>query len=321
MSPFNIVSIENESKSPPASKGSARLEAQARFDREWLNNPDQFNPQKNAAEKLRMQRLQTIILELFPDLNQIKVADMGCGTGWLSKWLAEKGAQVDAIDISTIPLKELTNIPRIHTSQDWLPRTKMTDDTYDLVIAAEILPYIPQENLRLSINELSRLVKPKGWVICSTAIDFHSTDALERFVELFETEFIIEHSLVSRFTLAIKINDFFQAPQRFVKASKNPEYRRKELKRRFSFSKIWFQWNSHSWLAPLWKTIGWILGPLSRKYEQSEATWTKLESLARVLSTDEGISHVILAGQRRPIISTPLELQPQERKQKKTVWE
>ena len=155
------------------------------------------------------------------------------------------------------------------TSQQCLPHTTLQEEHYDLVISTDAIAYLQQDDFRLYFSELARLVKPQGSLICSTPIDIHSEDALERFIHLAETEFEIEKWVFSYHAYFIRLTRLLASPlSRFVRQSR--------------------------WLLLL------------------------LEKVCRLFSAENGISHVILLGRRRPLYTPP---EPPAFKQKRRVWE
>lgn len=187
-----IVATEQNSESPKPQKQNKRQMTQAKFDRLWLEDPSQFDPERNGMEKERLARTFELILRHI-DLKGKKVVDLGCGHGVLAKMLAAEGATVDAVDISPLALKPLKSEPiaNIRPVQDYIPQTLLEDDAYDLVISTEVLGYLPEEDRRLYFAELARLVKPEGLVVCSNGLDIYTENPLEAFAALAETEFQI----------------------------------------------------------------------------------------------------------------------------------
>lgn len=323
---LNIVSTQSKSSEPPFanSKNGWRYEAQAKFERMWLMDPEQFNPMRNCLERERLQRTKDLI-QRFMDSKNKWVADLACGGGTLSKHLYELGAHIHALDIASNALSRLKmTVPQIdQTFQQCLPHTTLEDDSYDLVIANEVIAYLPTEQLRLFMAELSRLVKPQGYVICSTPLDLNTQDPLQRFASLAETEFKIHEWVCSYHRLYIRLKNFFSAPSHFAKARKDREYLLQESQNRHGFSRKWFLWNSHGFLAAVWSIVQYITNPIAHFIKQSRSLMLMLEKICRLLFGDAGISHAIFIATRRPL--QPLHLTknetPIERKGKREIWE
>ena len=322
---LNIISTQKSPEPPFAnSKNGWRYEAQAKFERMWLINPEQFDPMRNCLERERLQRTKDLI-QRFMDAKNKWVADLACGGGALSHYLHELGAHVHAVDIASKALSILKEkVPHIdQTFQQCLPHTTLEDDAYDLVIANEVIAYLPTEQLRLFMAELSRLVKPQGYVICSTPLDLNTEDPLKRLASLAETEFKIHAWVCSYHRLYIRLKNFFSAPAHYAKARKDRDYFLQESHNRQGFSRKWFLWNSQGFLAALWSIIQYITNPIANFIKQSRSLMLVLEKICRVLFGDGGISHAIFIASRRPL--QPLHLMknetPIERKGKREIWE
>lgn len=324
---LNIVSVQgSENQQQPKrtnSKIALKLEAQAFFERQWLENPSQFDPLANCMDRERLERSHAL-LTTFVDPAGKRAADLGCGSGVFARRLRDDGAIVHAVDVASQALKELKqhDTRNIETFQDYVPMTLLADNAYDIVAALDLVGYLNPSEYRLFFAELSRLVNKDGYVVCSTPVDFNSEDALQRFGALAETEFVIGKWVFSHHSLYIRVCDFFAAPARFVKGSSDGSYRDKELKRRYGFNRWWFKLNSHRIPALLWKVFAPIGTVIEAQLKQSPAVMNQLERVCRLISSDSGISHAIFIGKRRPLVEAPPEgAAPQEMKHKKQLWE
>lgn len=296
--PLKVIAVDKQSSQSTAL--SRRQEAQAKFERLWLLNPQKFNPLRNCLERERIDRTWRLIRQS-GELHQKLTTDLGCGFGVIAQKLSEKGARVDAIDVASNALKHVPVSSNINPLQDYVPKTKLVDSAYDWVISTDLIALLPIQEHRLYFSELARLVKSDGWVVCSTAVDFNSEDSLQQFATLAETEFNIENWILSYHRLYIQLLDFFKAPGRFAKASQNSEYRKQELERRFSISRWWFRLNSHKPLGAFWSVIAWITHPIVNLIKQSKGILLFLEPITKFLWPENGISHVIFFGKKAPI--------------------
>ena len=282
--PLKVVSSENTPQHKHAYSGrkSHKQEAQARFERLWKHHPEQFDPEHDYMGKERLARSWKLIVGQI-DLKGKRVVDLGCAAGAFSRMLRDAGAQVDAVDIASNALKMFKEKgdEGIHTTQDYVPRTLLDDDSYDLVVALDLIPYLHKEDHRLFFSELSRLVKPEGHVLCSTPLDFRTDDPLQRFGELAETEFVFEKWTLCYHKWLIRLTDFFEAPQIFVKASKDNEYRHQKLLHRVGFSHLWFRMNSTPILAFIWRIISFITSPITSWIKNSPFVLNQLEKFTR----------------------------------------
>lgn len=300
-----------------------RIEAQARFDRLWKTDPHHFDPQRNAMERERLRRSFDLLSRKM-EFDNKKIADLGCGQGDFATLLSEKGALVDAVDISGVALKRLKEKgnKNIQTFQEYLPSTTLVDNSYDGVVCLDLIAYLPKDEYRLLFSELARLVKNEGIVLGSSALDIHSDDALQRLNALVETEFQVEEWVFGYHRLWIRLKEFFEAPRHFSRAARDPEYRNRALKEREGFSRRWFTWNSCSPVASIWSGLAWILSPLTNTIDNSRSLLLTLEKLSKFIWSQEGISHAIFIGKRRPLfVHLPEKEVPKLHKGKRQVWE
>lgn len=292
---------------------TAKEKAAQKFEKLWQTDPAQFDPERNCLERERLQRTLTLLPPIYSH-----VADLGCGSGYFSKKLRDLGAQIDAVDIAATPLKALNNI---HTLQQYVPRTTLPDEHYDLVLCTELIAYLPESEFRLLFSEIARIIKPEGTLICSTPLDTQSEDALQRFATLVESEFTLDKWIISHHLFYLHLKDFCAAPARFVRARNDSDYRHEQLAQRKGFSKAWFRLNSHPIPALLWAPVQFIANPIVRLIRQSRTLLLTLEKLCRFLLPDSGITHAIISAHRRNLEKIPEDEQPIERKSKREVWE
>lgn len=323
---LKVVSVDSQSAQNVTSTTrplSRRQEIQAKFDRLWLTEPEQFNPLRNCMERLRLKRTLQLI-EQQTQLTEKLVVDLGCGSGVFARHLRDKNAHIEAVDISINALKVLKSedCQRITALQDFVPHTKLIDNHYDLVVSLELIGYIPSNEQRLYMSELSRLVKSDGFVICSTALDIDTQDPVQAFGALAETEF---SSLIWKFSyhaLYLRIIDFLRAPERFFQGWKNHSYRKEQIGKRYGFGKWWYSMNSSVALGWFWAAARYLANPMVKLLQNNETILLGVEKICRFFWSEAGISHAIFIGKRRPLVMpTPEELLAIEPKHKRQVWE
>ena len=151
---------------------------------------DYFDERSVEWERLyeqdpRFSRRLKLITHTLGDLlraSRIKNAlDVGCGTGLYSRWLAERGVRVTAIDVS----HSMLEIARSLSTDAQNPRFIQTDithfadsDQFDLVIALSVLEYV--DYTRDVIRQLVSHVASGGYLVISVPNAKGLTRKLER---------------------------------------------------------------------------------------------------------------------------------------------
>ncbi len=323
-SKLQIVAVMSgeKPKKDSSPQQTRRHEAQAKYERLWHLEPERFDPYNSSWGKKRIERTLTLFRK-HGKFEGAKCVDLGTGWGVLTLKCAEEGGMVDTVDIATQPLDRVKGkYPSIHTFQDYVPHTLLNEETYDVVLATEIVAELPVQEMRLFFSELARLVKKDGLIVCSTSLDIYSIDAFERFRTLAETELDIIDSKLSYNYLWIKLENFLSAPNRFSKAGSDPAYRERKIQERHGLIRKWFQLNSSPILGHFWKCIGFLSNPLQRSLYKQGWLLHSLESVSQLFWGDQALSHVIIVGRRRPIIPPSDFIKaPPERQQKRRLWE
>jgi 2-polyprenyl-3-methyl-5-hydroxy-6-metoxy-1,4-benzoquinol methylase len=320
---LQILPPKDSKPSASSNLNQQKKQAEEHFEKMWQNNPEQFNPLRNCMERERIDQTWNLIQEFFPTPPK-KTADLGCGYGIFSEKLSQMGSQVDAVDIAPSALKhlEIFHSEKIKPIQGHLPFTSLLDGEYPLVICTEVIAYLPSNHFRILFSELARLNTNEGFAVCSTPVDIYSEDALQRFLGLAETEFKIHKIVYSHHSLYIQLRDFFEIPSHFVRASQDPIYKKKYLEKTNGIKKKWMEWNSNRFFGNLWKIPKLIFAPVFNWLSQNRTSLLLCEKACRFIWGDNGISHVVFIGSRRPIIEkTPINEQPILPKQKRSVWE
>ncbi len=97
----------------------------------------------------------------------LKLLEIGCGTGWFTKKLAERGAEVHSYDVSVDGIKENQQIKqkefknRIHIYQMAAEDLGFRNSMFDIVVGNAVLHHT---NLKKSIPEMHRVLKKDGIV-------------------------------------------------------------------------------------------------------------------------------------------------------------
>ena len=87
--------------------------------------------------------------------------DIACGMGRHSKYLASLGFEVDALDISTVALNQLKEIPKIHAKEVDFDTYALPKEKYDLIVCTYYLE-------RTLFPQMIDALKPNGIILMET---------------------------------------------------------------------------------------------------------------------------------------------------------
>ncbi|MFT7004948.1 MAG: tellurite methyltransferase [Sulfurimonas sp.] len=109
----------------------------------------------------------TIIIEKYMEhVNVGQAIDIACGSGRNTHFLAEKGFDVDAVDISNNALESIKKMPHINKIEADLDKYNLTPKKYDLIVNINYL------NRRL-VSQMKDALKPGGVIMFETFLLAH----------------------------------------------------------------------------------------------------------------------------------------------------
>lgn len=317
---LNIISVSSskEHSSPCVNR---QKEIQAKFERLWLKDPEQFNPLRNCLERERVERIWTLLTQEV-DLHHKQTVDIGCGAGILSRRLRDAKAQVTAVDIAENALKRMhgEEFRQITLKQDAMPATSLPDQHYDVIVCAELIAELPKEDYRLFFAELARLIKPNGYLICSSAIDIDSDEGMQRLLDLAHTEFDVIQSKTSYHALFIRLKRFFESPSRFIAAWQDPQKKQRELQARKGFNRWRFWLQTSPFFIWMWYGLEPLTRLILRTFKNNRSWLLRLEKICHFVWDEKGISHYIFLAKRRPLQRIDPKDIPLEKPKRKEIW-
>jgi ubiquinone/menaquinone biosynthesis C-methylase UbiE len=129
---------------------------------------------QGVSEVIYQERLR-IVLDLVEKIGLARgarVLEVGCGAGYAAVALAKMGYTVDATDTVQV-MVEATRQRAVIAGLESSVKTELADiqsltfpeETFDLVIAVGVLPWIPE--IEKPIREMVRVLRPAGYLIVS----------------------------------------------------------------------------------------------------------------------------------------------------------
>ena len=93
-----------------------------------------------------------------------RLADVGCGSGDL--WHAVRGRFTSCVGLDAVRYEGLPPDVEFHTADLDASPLPLTDASVDAAAAVEVIEHL--ENPRAFVRELTRIVKPGGWIVITT---------------------------------------------------------------------------------------------------------------------------------------------------------
>lgn len=129
--------------------------------------PEDMGHFRQSFEKRRF----TLIAGIVVRRRGLHVADIGCGNGWLSEMMADRGSSVVGVDLGLDSITRASRRlsvkhPRIPFILGDVYRLPLADSQFDAAVASEMVEHL--DSPFDAIVELARIVKPGGEVVIST---------------------------------------------------------------------------------------------------------------------------------------------------------
>ncbi len=128
----------------------------------YFNMPKWFNAFFDYFQKKAFLDLIKIVRKV----KRKKILEIGCGTGRISKLVANSGTDVYGIDIS----EEMLKHARRNVFNGIFARMSATtlhfqNNTFDLVLSSTVLQHLPYCDQEKAIKEMCRVAKKNGYII------------------------------------------------------------------------------------------------------------------------------------------------------------
>lgn len=116
-------------------------------------------------EKYQNNKIPDTPIKLITDYANLatgrQALDIACGMGRHSKYLASLGFEVDALDISSVALEQLKNVPHIHAKEVDFDTYTLPKEKYDLIVCTYYLE-------RKLFPQMIEALKPNGMILFET---------------------------------------------------------------------------------------------------------------------------------------------------------
>ena len=119
-----------------------------RWDEKYQNNPMPETPIKLVSDYAAL-------------ATGNQALDIACGMGRHSKYLASKGFEVDALDISSVAITQLQDIPGIDAKEVDFDSYRLPIESYDLIVCTYFLE-------RKLFAQIIDALKPNGIILMET---------------------------------------------------------------------------------------------------------------------------------------------------------
>jgi ubiquinone/menaquinone biosynthesis C-methylase UbiE len=110
-----------------------------------------------------------IILGLVNKFADGNILDVGCGDGYITSQISQEFKEVIGIDISEQAVRiAKTKNPKIVFTVASCINIPFSDNSFDTVVASEIIEHVNYEDGKTLLKEARRILKPQGKLIIST---------------------------------------------------------------------------------------------------------------------------------------------------------
>lgn len=156
-----------------------RMDLAARHLREVVFHDRQYGAENSTPRHYDINPtapvFERLLAQLGEDLSNKRVLEYGCGTGWVTRELARRGASVSAFDISPEAVAKTREtlhadgvLHRCDVQVMAGEKLEYAADTFDAAVGFAILHHL---DLRPAIAEMHRVLKPGGRALFAEPLD------------------------------------------------------------------------------------------------------------------------------------------------------
>jgi len=118
-----------------------------------LSSSDKERWNKKYQNSLVPQNVLSVVERYLDEVKGKKALDIACGMGRHSKYLAEKGFEVDALDIAEVAIAQLQNIENINAQVVDFDTYRLKENSYDLIVCTYFLERKLFPKIELALKE------------------------------------------------------------------------------------------------------------------------------------------------------------------------
>lgn len=118
------------------------------------------------------------------------ICDMGCGPGQIARYLHSQGVKVCGVDLSPAMVEQAQGLnPDISFQQgDMLTLADVADNAYGGIAAFYSIVHIPRQKMVPALQELKRVLRPKGMLLLA----FHIGQEIKHLDEWWEKKVSVD---------------------------------------------------------------------------------------------------------------------------------
>ena len=122
----------------------------------------------NAWQSRRAQTILSMLRDL--RLEQPRILDLGCATGWMTSLLSEIGS-AEGVDLSQEAIAiARSRFPGIQFTAGDIYSISLTSNPVDVVVCQEVIPHVSDQSEL--VRRIAEVIKPGGYLIISAANKF-----------------------------------------------------------------------------------------------------------------------------------------------------
>jgi ubiquinone/menaquinone biosynthesis C-methylase UbiE len=171
---------------------------------EFNYNDNYFDGLSSNWNSKSFPQISELIISRLPKRNQLKILDLGCGTGMYFQTLANKSNIVYGLDYSLASVERAKEKGYVEVKQGDIQSLPYPDNSFDFVFCTEVLEHILEYDLAL--KEIFRVLRPNGVLLLTTTTYYTSIFQVDR--NIFKLDDLYKY-VKGYFKLSIR-NDFIR---------------------------------------------------------------------------------------------------------------